>query len=66
MSSASEAEMGALYYGCKGATPLRTTFEELSHSQGGPTPVTTNNSTAYGLTLDTMVSIASIFLMGIM
>ena len=59
MSSASESEMGALYYGCKGATPLRTTFEELSHSQGGPTPVTTNNSTAYGLTLDTMVSISS-------
>ena len=56
MSSAYEAEIGALYYGCKSATPLRTNIEELGHSQEGTTQVATNNSTDHGLTLDKMVS----------
>ena len=58
MSSASEAETGALYYGCKRAIPYRTTLEEMGHPQE-PTPVTTDNNTAHGLTLGTMTSKAS-------
>ena len=54
MSSASEAKMAALYYGCKVAAPLRTTLEELGHYQPKPTPVTTDNITALGLTMRTM------------
>jgi hypothetical protein len=49
MSSASKAELAALYYGYKLATPLQTTLEELGHVQPTPTPVTTNNITAQGL-----------------
>ena len=59
MSSASEAEMAALYYGCKVAAPLRTTLEELGHYQPRPTPVTTDNITALGLTMGTMTPKAS-------
>ena len=59
MSSASEAEMAALYYGCKVAAPLRTTLEELGHYQPKPTPVTTDNITALGLTMGTMTPKAS-------
>jgi hypothetical protein len=54
MSSASEAKLAALSYGCKLAAPLRTTLEELGHFQPSPTPVTTNNITAQGLTMGTM------------
>jgi hypothetical protein len=59
MASASETELAALFYGCKEAIPLRTTLEEMGHPQPGPTPVTTDNSTAVGLTLNTMVPKAS-------
>ena len=59
MSSASEAETGALYYGCKRAIPYRTTFEEMGHPQTDPTPFTTDNNTAHGLTVGTMQSKAS-------
>ena len=59
MASASEAEMAALFYGCKQAIPLRVTLEEMGHPQPGPTPVTTDNSTAHGLTLDKMIPKAS-------
>jgi hypothetical protein len=58
MSSASEAETGALYYGCKRAIPYRVTLEEMGHPQG-KTPVTTDNNTAHGLTMGTMNSKAS-------
>ena len=58
MSSASEAETGALYYGCKRAIPYRVTLEEMGHPQPR-TPVTTDNNTAQGLTLGTMTSKAS-------
>jgi hypothetical protein len=54
MSSASEAELASLYYGCKIAAPLRTTLKEMGHTQPRPTPVTTNNITAQGLTMGTM------------
>jgi hypothetical protein len=58
MSSASEAETGALYYGCKRAIPYRVTLEEMGHPQG-KTPVRTDNNTAHGLTMGTMNSKAS-------
>jgi hypothetical protein len=59
MSSASKAELSALYYGCKLAAPLRTTLEELGHNQVNPTPITTNNITAQSLTMGTMTAKAS-------
>ena len=59
MASASETEIASLFYGCKEATPLRVTLKEMGHPQPGPTPVTTNDSTAVGLTLDTMIPKAS-------
>ena len=59
MSSASEAETGALYYGCKRAIPYRVTLEEMGHPQTDPTPVTTDNNTAHGLTMGTTNSKAS-------
>jgi hypothetical protein len=62
MSSASEAELSALYYGCKMAAPLRTTAKELGHNQANPTPITTNNITAQGLTMDTVIVKASKFM----
>ena len=48
MSSASEAELAALFYNCKAAAPLCITLEEMEHKQP-KTPVTTDNSTAHGL-----------------
>ena len=59
MGSAAESEMAALFYGCKQAIPLRVTLEEMGHPQPGPTPVTTDNSTAHGLTMDKMIPKAS-------
>ncbi len=59
MLSASEAKLATLYYGCKLAAPLWTTLEELGHFQTSPTPVTTNNITAQGLTMRTMTPKAS-------
>jgi hypothetical protein len=59
MSSAFEAKLLALYYGCKMAAPLRTTLEESGHNQANPTPITTNNITAQGLTMGTMTAKAS-------
>jgi hypothetical protein len=59
MSLASEAELAALYYGCKIAAPLCTTLKEMGHAQSKPTPVTTNNITAQGLTMGTMTPRAS-------
>jgi hypothetical protein len=54
MSSASEAELAALYYGCKQAIPIRTTLKEMGHPQTKPTMVTTDNNMAQGLTMGTM------------
>jgi hypothetical protein len=48
MSSAAEAELGALLINAKTAVPMRKTLEELGHPQP-PTPVQTDNSTAYGV-----------------
>ena len=53
LSSAAEAEFGALFHNTKEATPLRTTLEELGHPQP-TTPVLVDNSTALGLANDTV------------
>ncbi len=54
MSSASKAELAALYYGCKLAVPICTTLKEMGHPQLKRTMITTNNITAQGLTKGTM------------
>jgi hypothetical protein len=48
MSSATEAETGALFINGKEAIPLRQTLIELNHPQP-PTPIQTDNSTATGI-----------------
>ena len=53
LSSTAEAEFGALFHSTKEATPLRTTLAEIGHPQP-PTPVLVDNSTAVGLTNDTV------------
>jgi hypothetical protein len=45
MSSASEAEIGAVFINAKEGAVLRTTLEELGHTQT-PTPMETDNTTA--------------------
>ena len=59
VASDSESELSALFYGCKEAIPLCTTLEKMGHPQPAPTPVTTDNSTAVGLTTKTMLPKAS-------
>ena len=53
LSSAAEVELGALFYNCKEACPIHTTLEELAHPRP-PTPIQTDNSTASGITNDTI------------
>jgi hypothetical protein len=48
LSSASEAEIGALFHNCKRATILRTTLHEMGYPQPA-TPMQTDNSTACGI-----------------
>jgi hypothetical protein len=59
MSSASKAELTALYYGCKLTIPLCTTLKEMGQLQHKHTMVTTNNITAQGLTMGIMKPKAS-------
>ena len=59
MSSASKAELAALYYGCKQAAPIHITLKEMGHPQPTPTPITIDNITAQGLTMGTMMPKAS-------
>jgi len=48
MSSAAEAELGALFANCKISEVIRTTLAEIGHPQP-PTTVITDNSTACGI-----------------
>ena len=48
MSSATEAELGALFHNGKAAALIRTTLEELGHPKP-PTPLQTDNTTAIGI-----------------
>ena len=52
MSSASQAELATLYYGCKQAAPICITLKEMGHPQPVLTPVTTDNITALGAALE--------------
>ncbi len=47
MSSAAEAECGAVFENTTDAVPLQTTLEEMGHPQP-PTPIQVDNSPAYG------------------
>ena len=47
LSSAAEAECGALFHNARAACPIRTTLIEMSHPQPA-TPVTVDNSTTHG------------------
>jgi hypothetical protein len=47
MSSAAEAEIGAVFINAKEGAVLRTTLEELGHPQP-PTPMETDNTTVTG------------------
>ena len=53
MSSAAEAELGALYIMAREAVWIRTILEELGHKQP-PTPIQTDNSTAEGIINNTV------------
>ena len=53
MSSAAEAELGALFHNGKEACPIRTALEEMGHPQP-PTPIQTNNSTTAGIVTDSV------------
>ena len=48
MSSAAEAELGALYINCRKAIPARHLLKAMGHRQP-PTPMKTDNSTALGV-----------------
>jgi hypothetical protein len=48
MSSAAEAELGALYINAREAVPMRNLLHEMGHPQP-PTPMQTDNSTALGV-----------------
>ena len=48
MASAAESEMGGLFINAKHAVPQRTLLIEMGHPQP-PTPMQTDNSTAYGV-----------------
>lgn len=53
LSSAAEAELGALFHNGKEACPLRIALEEMGHPQPA-TPMATDNSTASGIATDTV------------
>ena len=53
MSSAAEAELGALYINCRRALPACSQLEEMGHPQP-PTPIQTDNTTALGVVNNTV------------
>ena len=53
LSSAAEAELGALFHNGKEACPLRVALEEMGHPQPA-TPMATDNNTANGIATDTV------------
>ena len=58
MSSAAEAELGALFLNAKTAVPVRKTLDEMGHPQP-PTPIQTDNKTAEGLINNKIISKAT-------
>jgi hypothetical protein len=53
LSSAAEAELGALFFNGKDAETLRTTLIDMGHAQGA-TPMQTDNSCAAGISNNTV------------
>ena len=53
MSSAAEAEIGAIFINCQDSEPICNALLELGHAQP-PTPVQTDNSTANGFLNETI------------
>ena len=51
VASAAESELGALFLNGQKAVAIRTTLEELGHPQP-PTPIQTDNSSAFGIVND--------------
>ena len=58
MASAAEAELGALFLNATTAVPIRQTLTEMGHPQPR-TPIQTDNSTAYGLINNKIISRAT-------
>ena len=50
---ASAAEAGGVFHNCQTSVPIRTTLQELGHSQP-PTPIQTDNSTTVGFANSTI------------
>ena len=53
MSSAAEAELGALFINCRKAISVRNTLIKMGHPQL-PTPIQTDNTTALGVVNNTI------------
>jgi hypothetical protein len=53
VASAAESEVGACFDNAQSGAPLRITLAELGHTQP-PTPLRTNNSTAFGILNETI------------
>jgi hypothetical protein len=52
VASAAESEVGACFHNAQSGAPLRVTLTELGHTQP-PTPLRTDNSTAFGILSET-------------
>jgi hypothetical protein len=53
VASAAESEVGACFHNAHSGAPLKVTLTELGHTQP-PTPLRTDNSTAYGIVNETI------------
>jgi hypothetical protein len=53
VASAAESEDGACFHNAQSGAPLRITLTEMGHTQP-PTPLRTDNSTAYGIFKETI------------
>jgi hypothetical protein len=53
VASAAESEAGACFHNAQSGAPLRVTLTELGHIQP-PTPLRTDNSTAFGILTETI------------
>jgi hypothetical protein len=53
VASAAESEVGACFHNAQSGAPLRVTPTELGHTQP-PTPLRTDNSTAFGIVNETI------------
>jgi hypothetical protein len=53
VASADESEVGACFHNAQSGAPLRVTLTELGHTQP-PTPLRTDNSTAFGIVSETI------------